>query len=64
MDSAEDVAKASIEGLLAGEINVIMGGAEREAQIKTNFLEPRKIDAVAAANYEALRKRTAQHRSM
>ena len=64
MDSAEDVAKASIEGLLASEINVIMGGAEREAQIKTNFLEPRKIDAVAAANYDALRARTAKHRSM
>lgn len=64
MDSAEDVATAAITGLLAGEINVILGGAEREEQIKTNFLEPRKIDAVAAANYEALRKRTARHRSM
>jgi short-subunit dehydrogenase len=64
MDSAEDVARASLAGLLAGEINVIMGGAEREAQIKTNFLEPRKIDAVAVANYEALRERTARHRSM
>ena len=64
MDSADDVATAAIAGLLAGEINVILGGAEREEQIKTNFLEPRKIDALAAANYEALRKRTARHRSM
>jgi len=64
MDSAEDVAQAAIEGLLNKEINVIMGGAEREAQIKTNFLEPEKIDAVAQANYVALRERAAHHRSM
>ncbi|WP_426059032.1 SDR family NAD(P)-dependent oxidoreductase [Hymenobacter sp. B1770] len=64
MDSAEDVARAALEGLLIREINVILGGKDREEQIKTNFLEPKKIDAFAAANYEALRERTQTHRSM
>ncbi|SMB99537.1 putative short chain dehydrogenase [Hymenobacter roseosalivarius DSM 11622] len=64
MDSAKDVARAAVEGLLNGEINVILGGAERAEQIKTNFLEPRKIDAFAQANFESLRERTQTHRSM
>lgn len=64
MDTSEDVAKAAVEGLLNKEINVILGGKEREEQIKTNFLEPRKIDAFAAANFEALRERAQNHRSM
>ena len=64
MDSAEDVARAAVEGLLNQEINVILGGKDREEQIKTNFLEPKKMDAFAAANFESLRKRTQTHRSM
>lgn len=64
MDTAADVARAAISGFLRKEINVIMGGKEREDQIKTNFLEPQKIDRVAADNFEALRKRTENHRSM
>lgn len=64
MDMPEDVASAAITGLLQKEINVIMGGQERKDQIKTNFLEPQKIDQVAAANFEALRERTKNHRSM
>jgi len=64
MDTPEEVAKASVDGLLNKEINVILGGKEREDQVKLNFLEPRKIDEFAAANYEALRERTKEHRSM
>jgi len=64
MDSAPDVARAAVEGLLHGEINVILGGPERKAQIRLNFLEPRKIDEVANASFEALRERTQTHRSM
>ncbi|GAA4498432.1 SDR family oxidoreductase [Hymenobacter ginsengisoli] len=64
MDSAQDVAQAAVEGLLNGEINVILGGPEREEQIKLNFLEPKKIDEVAKANFETLRERTQTHRSM
>lgn len=64
MDTAEDVAIATIAGLLQKKINVIMGGKEREDQIRTNFLEPEKIDQVAAASFEALRTRTKSHRSM
>ena len=64
MDTPEDVAKAAVEGLLSQEINVILGGKDRQEQIKTNFLEPREIDAYAVANFEALRERTENHRSM
>jgi short-subunit dehydrogenase len=64
MDSPEDVAKATITGLIQKEINVIIGGKEREEQVKLNFLEPRKFDQIAADNFEALRERTKNHRSM
>jgi short-subunit dehydrogenase len=64
MDTAENVASATITGLLQKEINVIMGGKERVDQIITNFLEPEEIDKVSAANFEALRARTKSHRSM
>jgi short-subunit dehydrogenase len=64
MDSPEDVAKATISGLFQKEINVIMGGKEREQQVQLNFLEPRKFDQIAADNFEALRERTKNHRSM
>lgn len=64
MDTAEDVARATITGLLQKETNVIMGGKEKEDQIRTNFLEPEKIDQVAAASFEALRERTKNHRAM
>lgn len=64
MDSAEDVASATITGLINNETNVIMGGKEREDHIKLNFMEPEKIDQFAAANFEALRERTRNHRAM
>lgn len=64
MDTPEDVASATITGLLQKETNVIMGGQERKDQIRTNFLEPEKIDQVAATNFEALRERTKNHRAM
>lgn len=64
MDSPDDVARIAIEGLLNKEINVILGGKQREEQIMINFLEPKKVDEVAISNYEALRKRTEKHRSM
>lgn len=64
MDTPDEVAKASIEGLMNKEINVILGGKEREEQVKMNFLEPKKIDQFAIANFDALRERTKSHRSM
>jgi short-subunit dehydrogenase len=63
-DKAEDVALATITGFLNKEIKVIMGGQERKDQIKTNFLEPEKIDEVSVNSFEALRKRTENHRAM
>lgn len=64
MDSPEEVARLSIQGLIAREINVIIGGEQREKQISLNFNDPRKMDEIAIANYEALKERTEQHRSM
>lgn len=64
MDTPEEVAKVSIEGLLNKEISVLLGGKEREEQVKTNFLEPEKIDQFAAANFENLKEATKSHRAM
>lgn len=64
MDSPEDVARASVEGLLHKKINVILGGKQREEEVRMNFLEPEKIDAFAIERFEALRERTKNHRAM
>ncbi len=64
MDSPEEVAKASIEGLLKGKINIVMGGEEKEEQAKMNFLQPKKMDEIAINNYDDLKQRTTAHRSM
>jgi len=64
MDSPDKVARESIEGLLKGEINVIFGGEDREENIKTNLLEPEKIDHYARERFEELKGRTENHRSM
>ncbi len=64
MDSPDEVAKASIEGLLKGKINIIMGGEEKEEQAKMNFLQPKKMDEIAINNYDDLKQRTTTHRSM
>ncbi|MFD3002102.1 SDR family NAD(P)-dependent oxidoreductase [Pontibacter toksunensis] len=64
MDTPEEVARVSVEGLLNREINVIVGGKEREEHIKLNFLEPRKFDEYAIANYEGMSEMARNHRSM
>lgn len=64
MDSPAEVAKLSIDGLIAKEINVLVGGEERKQQVHLNFTDPQKMDQMAKANYEGLRKRTRNHRSM
>lgn len=64
MDTPEEVARLSIEGLVSKEINVIVGGEERKQQITLNFDQPQKMDQIAIENYENLEKRTREHRSM
>ena len=64
MDSSEEVARVSIEGLISGKINVLLGGEQRAEQVRLNFHEPEKMDEVAKASFEGLRKRTKKHRSM
>ena len=64
MDSPEEVARVSVEGLLNKEINVIVGGKEREEHIKLNFLEPKKFDQYAIANFDGMKEMAKNHRSM
>lgn len=64
MDSPEEVAELAVKGLITKEINVILGGEQRQKQINLNFNDPQKMDEMAIANYEALEKRTKNHRSM
>lgn len=64
MDRPETVARLSLEGLLAGKINVILGGEERQEQIRLSFNDPEKMDQLAIESYEGLKKRTRSHRSM
>ncbi|WP_162052230.1 SDR family NAD(P)-dependent oxidoreductase [Pontibacter pamirensis] len=64
MDSPEEVARISVEGLLSKEINVVFGGKEREDSIRMNFLEPRKMDEYAISNFEGMREMAKTHRSM
>lgn len=64
MDSPAEVAKQAVDGLLAKEINVLLGGEERKEQVKMNFNHPQKMDQFAIDNYDNLEKRTRNHRSM
>lgn len=64
MDTPQDVAEATLKGLEQKEINIIMGGEERIKQIEINFRNPRKMDEISKGNYENMRKRTEEHRSM
>ena len=64
MDSPEEVARVSVEGLLSGKINVLLGGEQRAEQVRLNFNEPEKMDEIAKDSFEGLRKRTESHRSM
>lgn len=64
MDTPEEVAEMAVKGLLSKEINVIVGGEEREQQVKLNFNDPLRMDEIAKENYEGLEKRTRNHRSM
>lgn len=64
MDSPDEVARRSIEGLLNKELNVIFGGEQRLEGIETNFHHPEDIDRRSIENFEAYRERTANHRAM
>lgn len=64
MDKPEDVAKLSLDGMEQGLNEVVFGGPQRLADIKTNFENPEVIDERARTNREALWKRTENHRAM
>lgn len=64
MDSPQNVARASIEGLLNRDIEVILGGQQRLDDINTNVNQPQKMDEKVEGLYDALRKRAERHRSM
>jgi short-subunit dehydrogenase len=64
MDTPEQVAEASIEGLINEEMEVILGGQQRIDDIRLNFEEPLEMDKKAEKAFELLRKRAEHHRSM
>jgi len=64
MDDPDDVARRSIDGLMNGEIDVIFGGEGRVEDVKRNFLHPREMDEDIAQQFDALKKRTKNHRAM
>lgn len=64
MDSPEEVAKASVKGLLNKEIEVILGGQQRKDQIQANFKDPLAVDKKVEEKFDSLRVRAEEHRSM
>ncbi len=64
MDTPEQVAEASIDGLLNQKIDVIMGGRQRMDDIRMNFDQPLEMDKKAQNLFESLQKRADKHRSM
>ena len=64
MDSPEIVARATIEGLLNGENEVVLGGQQRIEQIEENFNEPTKVDEKVKEKFKSLAKRAKDHRSI
>ncbi|AVR43997.1 short-chain dehydrogenase [Christiangramia fulva] len=64
MDTPEEVAEATLKGMEENEINVILGGEQRKKQIELNFNDPKKMDELSKQNYESMRERTENHRSM
>lgn len=64
MDSAEKVARASVNGLLTKEMEVILGGEKQKGMIQTNLKDPLRIDEKITEQLDALRHRAENHRSM
>lgn len=64
MDSPEKVARAAVDGLLDQQIEVILGGPQRQDQIQTNFSNPQKMDKKVQEKIDSIRQRAKPHRSM
>ncbi len=64
MDSPEEVAGATINGLINKKIEVILGGQQRIDTIRANFKEPLQVDKKVKKKFESLRERAEHHRSM
>lgn len=64
LDSPKLVAKKSIEGMLAKEIEVVFGGEQRLKDRKSNFEDPLAFDREVEKRYESLKKRATGHRAM
>ncbi|MDZ7659024.1 SDR family NAD(P)-dependent oxidoreductase [Fodinibius sp.] len=64
MDSPKEVAKATVDGLINKEIEVILGGEKQRAMVTKNMNEPLKVDEQIKDQFDAIRKRAEEHRSM
>jgi len=64
MDSPQQVAQHTIEGLINNDLEVVMGGDRMRDNRRQNFEAPLDLDEKLKANYDAMAKRAAGHRSM
>ena len=61
LDSPEKVAQRTLEGLRNNAIDIVLSD---EASVKLNRENPLEFDKKAASMFEAMKKRTANHRAM
>ena len=64
MDSPQKVAKAAVDGLLNKEVEVILGGEKQQKVIQANFENPLKVDEKVKGQFDAMKQRAKNHRSM
>jgi uncharacterized oxidoreductase len=60
-ESAADVARETLDAIVAGRLDVIRGGEDRVAMVRLNSSEPAKIDEALAPNKAALEDATRDH---
>ena len=63
-ESPEDVALATIEGIVDGRLNVVRGGTSRDQMIALNREDPAAVDRMLAERKDDLEKAVANHSSI
>lgn len=64
MDTPETVARATIDGLINDKIEVVLGGDQQYDLIRMNKEHPEEVDKKIQDQFDTLRNRTKEHRSM
>jgi short-subunit dehydrogenase len=63
-ESAEEVARALVEGVEAGELNVVRGAEDRSQVAETSSENPREMDEQIASMKGDLEQAVKSHRSI